>query len=270
MMIPRSIALRHARLPVSWQALPRASVGVTWGAYLVAIVAAELLVNLWWLRAAMGLEVMIFAALVVQGSAGSLVERRFLVALSLAPLIRLVSLALPLGAVSPVAAWALVGVCLFPAVLVAIRVLELSRDELALRIGQPRLQLFIALLGFPIGTFSYYLLRPLPVVPELSWQAMLVPALILLLCGGFLEELIFRGMLQSTAWDVLGWRGVIYVAGLAAVLSLGFLSVPYTVLVFVVSLLFGWLVVRTGSLLGVSLAHGIASVMLLVVLPAAG
>lgn len=267
MMIPRAITLRQPHLPVNWKALPRASVGVTWAAYLLAIVAAELLVNLWWLRSAIGVDMAIFAALVVQGSAGPLAERRFLVAMSLVPMIRVVSLSLPLGAVTPVAAWALTGGCLFVAVVVAIRVLGLTREELALRVGKLRLQLFVGLLGFPLGTLSYQLLRPLPVVSDLGWQSILVPSIVLLLCSGFLEELIFRGVLQSTAWDVQGWRGVIYVAALAAVLSVGFLSALYTALVFVVSLFFGWLVVRSGSLLGVSLAHGIASVMLLVVLP---
>ncbi len=267
MMIPRSIVLRPVGLPVNWKALPRASVGLTLAAYFVGLVAAELLVNLWWLRAAIVLDAMLMTALLVHGSDGPLAERRFLVALALAPLIRLISLALPLGSVSAVSAWALTGATLCAAVLVAIRVLELTPGELALRIGQPRLQLFIALLGFPIGTLSYQVLSPLPVLPDLSWQVALVPVLIMLVFGGFLEELIFRGILQSTAWDLLGWRGVVCVAVVAAVLSLGFLSVLYTALVFVVSLFFGWLVVRTGSLLGVSLAHGIASVMLFVVLP---
>src|SRR5882757_6400396 len=103
MMLPRSIALRPPGLPVSWKALPRVGVGVTWAAYLTAILAAELLVNLWWLRSAIGLDAAIFVGLLVQGSAGPPAERRFLVALSFAPLIRLISLALPLGAVSPVA-----------------------------------------------------------------------------------------------------------------------------------------------------------------------
>ena len=110
MMLPRSIMLRpvqfRAGWPATWLTLPRVSIGVSCAAYLAALVAAELLVNLWWLRSAMILDTLIVAALVVHGSAGPLAERRFLVALSLVPMIRLISLSLPLGALTPTGGWA--------------------------------------------------------------------------------------------------------------------------------------------------------------------
>jgi membrane protease YdiL (CAAX protease family) len=271
MMLPRSLVLRpiqfRAAWPATWRALPRVSVGVYWAAYLGALLGAEFLVNLWWLRSAILAETVILAALLVHGSTGPVAERRFLVALALAPMIRLVSLSLPLGVLTATGGWALTGGTLFVAAFTAIRVLELTRGELALRLGVPRTQLIIGLLGFPIGTLSYMVLRPLPLLPSLDWQVVAVPAAVLLVCGGFLEELIFRGILQTTAYDVLGWWGVAFVALVSTALSLGFLSAEYSALVLVVSLLFGWIVVRTGSLLGVSLAHGIACVMLFLVVP---
>jgi membrane protease YdiL (CAAX protease family) len=242
-------------------------VGLAGAAYLGALVVAELLVNLWWLRSAILLDTAILAALLVHGSVGPLAERRFLVALALAPLIRIVSLSLPLGALTATGGWALTGGTLFVGALTTIRVLELTRGELALRLGSLRTQLIVGLLGFPIGTLSYMALRPLPMLPSLDWQLVLLPSVVLLLCGGFLEELILRGVLQTTAYDVFGWRGVAYVALVSTVLSMGFLSVQYSALVLVVSWLFGWIVVRTGSLLGVTLAHGIACVMLFLVAP---
>jgi len=267
-MISRSLTLRPTRLLAIWAPLPRLGVLARIAAYLVGLLLAELLVNLWYLRTAIALDAALLTTLLVHGSFAPPLERRFVVALSLAPLIRLISLALPLGSLPLTAAWALTGLTVLVAVVAVVAELGLTRQELALRVGRPRLQLAIGLLGLPIGTLGYLILRPAPVVATNStWQALLVPALILLVCGGFVEELIFRGVLQATAWDLLGWRAVVLVAGLSAMLSLGFLSALYTGLVFVVGVLFGWLVMRTGSLLGVSLAHGLASVTLLLVLP---
>jgi membrane protease YdiL (CAAX protease family) len=268
-MISPSIALRPAtRLLMASAPLPRPGVLLRIGGYLFWLLVAELLVNLWYLRTAIVLDGALLTTLLVHGSFAPPPERRFVVGLALAPLIRLISLALPLGSLPVTYAWALTGLTLLVGVVTVIAVLGLTREELALRLDRPRLQLAIGLLGLPIGTLGYLILRPAsPVNYGSPWPALLVPVLVLLLFGGFLEELIFRGVLQATAWDLLGWRAVVLVAVLSAILSLGFLSVLYTMLVFAVGVLFGWLVMRTGSLLGVSLAHGLASVTLLMVLP---
>jgi len=266
-MIPRSIALRPPRLRIGIGALVSDGGSVVWLAYLVALLAAELLINLWYLRLAIVLHTAILVAALGQASVAAAAERRLLVALSLAPQVRLLSLALPLAALPPVYAWALTGLCLAVAAWSVVWQLGLSRTELGLRIGDLEAQLVIALLGLPLGVAGYLLLRPLPVVSELSLRAMAGPALILLVFAGFLEELIFRGILQSAAREVHGRRGAIYVASLSAALSVGFLSVPYTALVFAASLGFGGLVARTNSLLGVSLAHGLASILMLLVIP---
>lgn len=48
---------------------------------------------------------------------------------------------------------------------------------------------------------------------------------------------------------------------------MGFLSWPDIVFVFVVALFFGWVVQRTGSILGVALAHGITNIVLYLIAP---
>jgi membrane protease YdiL (CAAX protease family) len=104
-------------------------------------------------------------------------------------------------------------------------------------------------------------------VIELTWQEVWLPALIFLMCTGFVEEFIFRGVLQRTAVEAFGWRGIIYVSLLFAALHMGFLSLIDVVFVFCVALFFGWVVKKTGSLLGVALAHGITNIILYLVAP---
>ena len=95
-----------------------------------------------------------------------------------------------------------------------------------------------------------------------------MPALILLVGTGVVEELIFRGILQYTADEVYGsWRGIVFVSVLFAVLHIGHLSVLDVVFVFFVALYFGAAVRWTRSLIGVSIAHGLTNIMLFIVLP---
>jgi len=91
--------------------------------------------------------------------------------------------------------------------------------------------------------------------------------LILLLGTGFVEEFIFRGVLQRSAVEAFGGWGVIYVSLLFAILHIGFLSWIDVVFVFVIALFFGWVVKKTGSLLGVTLSHGITNIVLYLVVP---
>ena len=82
-----------------------------------------------------------------------------------------------------------------------------------------------------------------------------------------MEELIFRGVLQHTAVESFRWWGVVYVSLLFAVLHVGFLSWLDVIFVFGVALFFGWVVKKTGSLLGVTLSHGITNIVLFLIVP---
>ena len=74
-------------------------------------------------------------------------------------------------------------------------------------------------------------------------------------------------MLQRTAVEAFGGWGIIYVSLLFAVLHIGFLSLIDVVFVLGVALFFGWVVKKTGSLLGVTLSHGITNILLYLVIP---
>lgn len=94
-----------------------------------------------------------------------------------------------------------------------------------------------------------------------------MPAVILLVSTGLLEEVIFRGVLQNAAMRALGVPGLVDVSALFAVLHIGHLSVTDVLFVFLVGLVFAALVRRTGSLLGVTLAHGATSIGRFLVFP---
>lgn len=237
-------------------------------AYLVAIAVAEILTAFAPARtglvahAAVLLVVLIHAAR-VEGKK----EQAFLVSLAFAPLIRVISLSLPLADL-PVLYWYLItSIPLFAAVLIAAPTLGFGWPDLGLNLRRWGLQLVIGLSGIAFGVFEYWILRPDPLVDTLEWSALLWPALILLISTGLLEEMIFRGLLQRASLDVLGVWGIGYIAILFAVLHTGYKSLLDVLFVAAVGLFFGWVVHRTRSLLGVTLAHGLTNIVLLLILP---
>lgn len=193
---------------------------------------------------------------------------RLLLALTLAPLMRLLSLSLPLVDFPLVYWYLIVSLPLFAATFAAARVLDLPHRELGLTLRQPMLQVAVAVVGLFLGAVEYQILRPAPLVPAPTLQEIWVPALILVVSTGFGEELIFRGVMQRVAREVVGrWGAVLYVSALFAVLHIGYKSVLDVLFVFVVALGFGWVRERSGSVLGVSLAHGLTNVILFLVAP---
>jgi membrane protease YdiL (CAAX protease family) len=238
--------------------------------YLALICVAELLTITPEPRAGLVLHGLLLVALLVHSAIAS--ERayhRLLLTLTIAPLTRIVSLSLPLAVARiPQLYWYLIiSIPLFVATALTARTLGLSRRQIGLTLGRTRPQLPIALTGLLFGVIEYHILKPEPLVGTPTRANLLAGFFILMICTGFAEELIFRGVLQCTAQQALGRFGLLYVAVLFAVLHVGYKSVVDVVFVFVVAVVFGWAVRRTGSLLGVTVAHGLTNVILFLVMP---
>jgi LysM repeat protein len=117
------------------------------------------------------------------------------------------------------------------------------------------------------GLLEFFILRPDPLVDELTWEQVWLPALILLIFTGLFEELVFRGVMQRAADESLGRYGVVYIATLFAVLHLGYRSILDVIFVFGVGLFFSYVVSRTRSIVGVTLSHGLTNIGLFLVFP---
>lgn len=192
---------------------------------------------------------------------------RLILSLSLIPLIRIISLTMPLVDIPQIWWYPIIYLPLFIAAIVVIRILGYSRRDIGLNWGSLPIQLLIGVTGLGLGLIEYLILKPEPLITELTFQAAFLPALVLIVTTGFVEELIFRGVLQRTAMESINRLGIVYVSLVFAVLHIGFLSVIDVAFVFVVALSFGWLVNKTGSLLGVTLAHGTTNIMLFIIAP---
>ena len=193
--------------------------------------------------------------------------RKLLLALCLAPLTRIMGLSMPLVQFSPIYWYLIIYPPLFLAAWVAMRRVNLTARETGLTIQKLPLQLVVALTGIIFGVVEYLILRPEPLISQLSWGEILLAAFILLVGTGFVEEFMFRGVIQRASMGALGIWGLFYTALVFAVLHLIHLSAIDLAFVFAIALFFGWVVKETGSLLGVSLAHGITNILLYLILP---
>ena len=240
-------------------------------AYLLVIGAVEavtmFLHPLWGL---IGHAVVLATVIVRSSQISEMSYRRLVLSLALVPLVRIVDLSMSLSLLTvPVAGrFAIVYTPMLVASIVVMRILGYGRDDVGLNFKSLPLQLGLASSGLLLGWVEYLILKPEAMITQLTWSEVLPLALILMVFTGLTEEFAFRGVLQRSAMGVFGgWRGIVYVSLLFAIMHMGFQSVLDVVFVFGVAMFFGWVVKKTGSLFGVSLAHGITNVMLFLILP---
>jgi membrane protease YdiL (CAAX protease family) len=189
---------------------------------------------------------------------------RLALGLALLPLLRLLTLALPLAGF-PYATWYLItSLPLAVATFLAARQMGLRAN---LRAAASGLQIPIATTGLAVGYLAYRIERPAPILPLHAPRAWMVTVIAGLLLAGAVEELIYRGIIQHAAEGLFGRLAVLYGAGLYTLMLAGQQSPQILALGFVVSLFFGWAALRTRSVLGVCVAHGLANVMLVLLLP---
>ena len=236
--------------------------------YLVGITVAELVTALVDPLGGIGLHILLLLGLVVHASlAPHHPAHKLYLVLALAPLVRVLSLSLPLANLPQIYWYAIIAVPLLLAVFVVMQRLDYSRHDVGLSVGKLPLQFLVGATGIPFGIAEFYILAPEPLANSLTWNSLALPALILLVATGFTEEICFRGVMQRSANEALGRWGWVYIAMLFASLHTGYLLVSDVAFVLIVGLFFGWVVNRTGSLLGVTLSHGITNIILYLVAP---
>ncbi len=188
--------------------------------------------------------------------------------LSMAPLIRIFSLSLPLQYL-PTYCWYLVAaIPMFIASITVMKIQGLSLTNVGITFKKPIIQLLVMLTGIPFGIIEYLILKPESIAMGLSTDSIIFLAFGLILATGFVEELLFRGIFLSNAVKTFGDKaGLITITAIFAILHIGWLSVLDVGFVFIIGLFFGFLTLKTGSIAGVSVSHGLNNVVLFLIMP---
>ena len=237
--------------------------------YGAIITLAELLTAFMYIQAGLALHFGLLILLIIHAALAANQPRYPLYqTLALAPLIRILSLTLPLGAFPLIWWYAFTSLPLLTAAGVAAYLAGFKAADLGFTTGRIGSQLLITFSGLLLGLLEYLILRPQPLVPALTPGSIWLPALILLVGTGFTEEFIFRGLMQQAAARAAGPRfALYYVSFIFAVLHITHQSLLDVIFVFAVALFFGRMVQRQGSILGVTLAHGLTNITLYLVWP---
>jgi membrane protease YdiL (CAAX protease family) len=241
--------------------------------YLLAIGLAETLTV--WVNPRLGFVLYSLILLVLLFQAAFSRQRtmgRLCLALVLIPLMRIVSTPLSLGAFHPIGRYLVVMVPLFGAAALVIYYLALRPGQIGLGLGKGPFGLLgylpVILTGLPLGLAEYYILKPAPLVNPPTSAQVGIAVLVLSLCTGFFEELLFRGILLHVSRDLLGdWASVLYASLLFGMLQLGYRSGPHVLLVLAANLFFGWVVLKTRTIYSVSLAHGLTNTVVFLLAP---
>ena len=238
-------------------------------AYLAAITLAEIITVFSQPLAGSIAHALVLIALLVHASLTlNQPGHKLLLGLTLAPLTRILSLTMPIQTFPQILWFPLIYTPLLIAAITVIINLRIPAGEIGFKWGKIPLQLMIIFVAPILGAIEYLILSPAGyVLPPFTFQKAWLPSLLIISTTGFVEELIFRGILQKLSKDILGSWGWLYVSFLFAVLHLGFLAIADVVFVFAVAVLFSWVVKKSGSLLGVSLSHGLSNVFLYVIIP---
>lgn len=243
--------------------------------YLILIVVAELLVSLGSPQVGLAFHMIILMLIPVHYSlahASGNSNAPMLLTVALAPLIRILSLSLPLANLPLLSWYVIIALPLFASAVVVMRVLGISWRSVSvvLHLRALPLQLVIGMSGLVLGYIEFIILHPRPLVPIDSFWLVLVGVLAMVAGTGVLEEFIFRGIMQYVAIYSMGKNGIIYVSILFAALHIGYLSVADLIFVFFVGLFFAWAVLKTGSIVGVAVSHSLTNIVLYFVMPFIG
>ena len=119
----------------------------------------------------------------------------------------------------------------------------------------------------PLGYAGYLLAPGDPVVSRGGAVTLVGAAFVLFVFTGYVEELVFRGLLQDRLGAAYGRHGVVLATLLFAAVYLGVRPASYAVFVVAAGAAFAVVVERTGSIAGVGVAHGLMNVGVLLVWP---
>jgi membrane protease YdiL (CAAX protease family) len=195
---------------------------------------------------------------------------KLLLALILAPLIRIFSLAMPVVQFSYIAWFSIISIPVYLTIFTCVYLQHIKPRDIGLTLPAVKhlpLEFAIILLAVPLGVMEYYILQPgLLVAPRLA--ALVVPVLVMVVCTGFLEELTFRGLMQYHATRTMGFTGIVLISALFGVLHIGNLTILDVLLTGSIGFIFSLVVRKTGSLYGVSISHGIINTTLFLIAPA--
>ncbi|MFC2034406.1 hypothetical protein ACFLTT_03290 [Chloroflexota bacterium] len=139
--------------------------------YLLAIIIAESVTNI--INPTWGMLchiILLFAIIVHSALSVRQVYWKLLLSISLVPLIRIVSLSMPLAHIPQIWWYIVIYLPLLLAAITVIRILGIKIEDIGIRLRFVPIQLLVALSGVLLGLIEYLILKPESVLIDFTWQ----------------------------------------------------------------------------------------------------
>jgi uncharacterized protein len=237
--------------------------------YLLLVTLGEFLVTYTDARLGLLVHILLLSIIVIHTSlVRENAHQTLLLAMVFVPLIRLMSLSLPLEHFEQIYWYLIVSLPIFAIMPSLLKQLGYSWQKVGIVWTSPKIQILTVFSGLILGYVEYFILRPKPFVEDLNLAKLFIPALILFFCTGLFEELIFRGILQQASEKALGkWGALLFSALIFTVLHIGYQSTTDLLFVFAAGAFWGLVFLQTRSIIGTTIAHGITNIMLFLLVP---
>ena len=138
----------------------------------------------------------------------------------------------------------------------------------AVRFRAPSFQLLLGAGGLGLGLLEAHFVPAAPLPKISGFAGFITSAAVIIVLSGFVGELIFRGLILNSALSVMRGWGLAYTTLLFVAMRVGHRPIADLLVAGVAGLLFAYVARSTHSLLGVSLAQGLATTVVLVIAPA--
>ena len=187
------------------------------------------------------------------------------------PLIRIVSITSPLIEFTLLEWFLVISMILFSSIIASMIFLGADLESYGFVLPERRhlwIEIGVVFLGLIFGYVEYQILKPNNMVEELTVPGLAAPLVALYFGTGLLEELLFRGVIQKHAIDAFSkWSGVMFTTLIFMIMHTGWESFLDVIFVGAVGFFFSLVVLRTGSLIGVSFSHAVTNLSLFVLTP---
>lgn len=249
--IPR---LRRATLRLAGDVIPRGRTRPLW-VFTAAIAAAELLADSGSPGAATFADATLVAIMIAWHLRhAETAEGRLSMGLVVLPLLRLFSFTAVITSLPPAVAYATTAVPVAVSVVLTAQVLGLSSRDMGLRwisftwSPDERVPAAAVSACLPLGLIGYLFLPPATSL-SFGFVSMAGMAVALAFAAG-VEEVVFRGLLQTLARGTFAYEraAIAYAASLTGLMYLGSGSVAFALCLGLMSLLWGWVALRSESL----------------------
>ncbi|MDK2948692.1 hypothetical protein SAMN04488589_0018 [Methanolobus vulcani] len=237
---------------------------------MLMIILAELLLYSGNYKAGITLHVITLIALSVSSIwiDGTHVARSLQV-LTLLPILRLLNMSMPVFSEMTINLYVYIYAPLIVPTYLVIRHQNISKETLGFQFRNMGKYIPLAfVVGFLIAQGEHFTIHAGNLIPDLSIGSLLKLSIIMIFFVGFMEELIFRSLIQTRFSESFGeFRGLLLASLLFGVMHSGYGTIYEIFFTVFAGLVFGYLFQKTNSLPFIALAHGLVNIFLFGIIP---